>query len=334
MKIQILIVFILLLFFSCEPQYKHESGELPTTPQNLEAFNTKFDDYNSTAPTLGSFIPLCFSTNRYSNGNQFDVIYEPMVVTFGKSTGILRILNSYAGWGDYQYYNEILNDALNIINTSGNELGPYLMVNRTMAYQGYEFILLYATDASGNFDIRFTFKRQQDSVFIESIPIVYINSEFDDLYPCVDFEKSKFYFCSNRENEKFDIYTIDIMDPYYNLIEELLYASQIEIVKDNILSSEFDDKCPYIFDNTLVFTSNRAGGFGGFDLYTSTYENEQWAFPVNMGPNINSEFDEYRPILINEGVDSDKNMMIFSSNRDGGKGGFDLYYVGIKKNDN
>ena len=194
--------------------------------------------------------------------------------------------------------------------------------------------MLYASDEGGDFDIRVTFKRQQDSLFVESIPIEYINSEFDDLYPCVDFEKSKFFFCSNRENEKFDIYTIDILDPYYNLIEELLYASQIEIVKDNILSSEFDDKCPYIFDNTLVFTSNRAGGFGGFDLYKSTYENGQWTVPVNMGSNTNSEYDEYRPILINEGVDSDKNMMIFSSNRDGGKGGFDLYYVGIKKNDN
>lgn len=324
----------MILIFSCEPQYKHESGELPITPHNLEAFNTKFDDYNSTAPTLGSFIPLCFSTNRYSNGNQFDVIYEPMVVTFGKSTGILRILNSYAEWGIYKHYDDIFHNALNKITTSANELGPYLMVNRTIAYQGYEFLLLYATDAGGNFDIRFTFKRQQDSVFIESIPIEYINSEFDDLYPCVDFEKSKFYFCSNRENERFDIYTIDIQDPYYNLIEELLYASQVEIVKDNKLSGEFDDKCPYIFDNTMVFTSNRPGGFGGFDLYTSTYENGQWTTPVNMGPNINSEFDEYRPILINEGVDDEKNMMIFSSNRDGGKGGYDLYYAGVKKNDN
>jgi hypothetical protein len=331
MRIYIFIFFISLLIFSCEPQYKHESGELPSTPQNLADFNSSHDDYNSTAPTLGSFIPLCFSTNRYSNGNQFDVIYEPMVVSFGKNTGIFRILNSYAGWGDYQYYNEILNDALNIINTSGNELGPYLMVNRTIAYQGYEFLFLYATDAGGNFDIRFTFKRQQDSVFIESIPIEYINSEFDDLYPCVDFEKSKFYFCSNRENERFDIYTIDIIDPYYNLIEEFLYANQKIIVKNNILSSEYDDKCPYIFNNMLVFVSNRPGGYGGYDLYFSTFENDQWRIPENFGSDINSQYDEYRPILINEGVDFEKNMMVFSSNRKGGKGGYDLYYAGSKK---
>ncbi len=46
---------------------------------------------------------------------------------------------------------------------------------------------------------------------------------------------------------------------------------------------------------------------------------------------INSGSDEYRPILFEEGVDFEKYMMVFSSNRDGGKGGFDLYFVGVKK---
>lgn len=329
MKYQQLYIFIILILFSCEPQYKYESGELPTTPQNLADFNTSADDYNSTAPTLGRFIPLCFSTNRYSNGGQFDVIYEPMVVSFGKSTGEFRILNAYAEWGIYQHYGEIFTSAVNKINTEANELGPYFLVNNSMANQGYEYLLMYASDEGGDFDIGFTFKRQQDSLFMESFPIEFINSEYDDLYPFVDFGKGKFFFCSNRENEKFDIYAISLDNPYDSLLEEFLYPNQNMIVKDNILSSEADDKCPYISDNTLVFTSNRPGGFGGFDIYKSTYKNGEWTTPVNLGPNVNSEADEFRPILINEGVDPNKNMMIFSSNREGGKGGFDLYYVGI-----
>lgn len=333
MKIHLLFIIISILFISCEPNYKYESWELPSTPQNLTDFNTSKDDYNSSASTLGTFIPLCFSTNRYSNGEQFDVIYEPMVVSFGKSTGEFRILNSYAEWRIYKYYDEIFSNGLNKINTSGNELGPHFMINHSMAYQGYEYLFLYASDESGDFDIRFTFKRAEDSLFMESIPIDYINSEFDDLYPFVDFEKGKFLFCSNRENERFDIYTINISDPYNNLLEEFIYSNQIEIVKENILSSTYDDKCPYILNNTLIFASNRTGGFGGYDLYYSTWKNEQWQSPVNFGPNTNTEFDEFRPILINEGVDNEKNMMIYSSNRDGGRGGFDLYYVGVEKNE-
>jgi hypothetical protein len=45
---------------------------------------------------------------------------------------------------------------------------------------------------------------------------------------------------------------------------------------------------------------------------------------------VNSEYDEYRPITHYE-YGFDNNLMIFSSNRPGGKGGFDLYYVGIPK---
>ena len=80
----------------------------------------------------------------------------------------------------------------------------------------------------------------------------------------------------------------------------------------------------------MVFTSNRAGGFGGFDLYYSLLKNGKWSEPINFGAKINSEFDEYRPVLINEGVSETQTMMVFSSNRTGGLGGFDLYFVGIK----
>jgi hypothetical protein len=80
----------------------------------------------------------------------------------------------------------------------------------------------------------------------------------------------------------------------------------------------------------MVFTSDRPGGFGGFDLYYARFENNSWSSPVNLGSTINSEFDEYRPILMEEGVSATETMMVFSSNRTGGKGGFDLYFVGVK----
>jgi hypothetical protein len=96
-----------------------------------------------------------------------------------------------------------------------------------------------------------------------------------------------------------------------------------------VISSSSDDKCPFVYNNTLIFTSNREGGYGGFDLYYCKFENNAWGEPINFGPKINSEYDEYRPILINEEVSNIETMMVFSSNRKGGKGGFDLYFVGV-----
>lgn len=80
----------------------------------------------------------------------------------------------------------------------------------------------------------------------------------------------------------------------------------------------------------MVFTSNRPGGYGGYDLYYSKYKEGKWQSPVNFGNRINTKYDEFRPIVRLE--DEFKNdFMLFSSNRPEGKGGFDLYYVGIDK---
>ena len=81
----------------------------------------------------------------------------------------------------------------------------------------------------------------------------------------------------------------------------------------------------------MLFASDRPGGHGGFDLWYSVYSSQGWSAPVNMGDNINTEYDEYRPMVVSTGEWFINDLMIFSSNRPGGLGGFDLYYVGIPK---
>ena len=49
-----------------------------------------------------------------------------------------------------------------------------------------------------------------------------------------------------------------------------------------------------------------------------------------MGLEINTEFDEFRPI-IDSAPYFENSVLLFSSNRPGGLGGFDLYFVGIPK---
>jgi hypothetical protein len=78
----------------------------------------------------------------------------------------------------------------------------------------------------------------------------------------------------------------------------------------------------------MVFASNRPGGSGVFDLYYSILRDGEWSSPVNLGEPINSASDEYRPILGGH-IDFNNRYMMFSSNRPGGKGGFDLYYTGV-----
>ncbi len=327
----VLIIVTVTIFISCDKTpkgYKYEQGSLPETPVNLSDFNTEYDDYNSTAPSLGRLIPFCFSTNRNSNGNEFDIIYQPMNVNFDKTSGILKVTNEYANWGVYKEDYEIIKTGLNKIKTTGNEFGPNLIT--MYSSNEYNFTLLYSSDITGNSQINYISNRNEPN-FTDPAEVKFLNSEYEDMYPTFNIDKSKIYFCSNRENEKFDIYYVNV-NPDTDIELLLSDNSNYEVFKDSSLSSNSDDKCPFIYSygNKMVFASNRDGGFGGFDLYYSILENGEWVEPINMGAKINTEFDEYRPILINEGVSDTQTMMVFSSNRSGGKGGFDLYFVGIK----
>jgi hypothetical protein len=72
---------------------------------------------------------------------------------------------------------------------------------------------------------------------------------------------------------------------------------------------------------TLYFSSNRAGGMGGTDLYKiSISDSGKWGQPVNLGPNINTEYDEDAPF-----IHSDDSTMFFSSKGHNTMGGYDVF---------
>jgi hypothetical protein len=71
-----------------------------------------------------------------------------------------------------------------------------------------------------------------------------------------------------------------------------------------------------------VFASNRPGGPGGYDLYCANRHDGRWQAPRPLP--FNTAADEFRPSLL---VIGDARFLIFSSNRPGGAGGFDLYTV-------
>jgi hypothetical protein len=327
---KLLVLIILIASTSCDKPfkgYKYERGSLPETPVNLADFNTEYDDYNSTAPSLGFLIPFCFSTNRNSQGNEFDIIYQPMNVNFDKTTGILKVTNEYDNWGIYMDDYEIIKTGLTKIKTTGNEFGPNLIPGYTS--NKYNFTLMYSSDITGNSQIMFTSNITEEN-FSAPKEVAFLNSEFDDLYPSFNSEMTRLYFCSNRNAERFDFYYFNV-NPETDIEALLSENSNYEVLRDTTFSSSSDDKCPFFFGKKMVFTSNREGGYGGYDLYYSILENGVWCEPINFGETINTEFDEFRPVLINEGVSQTQTMMVFSSNRPGGSGGFDLYFVGIAK---
>jgi hypothetical protein len=72
--------------------------------------------------------------------------------------------------------------------------------------------------------------------------------------------------------------------------------------------------------NALYFVSDRPGGLGGRDIYRCVkLPNGQWSLATNLGPNINTPYDEESPFLSADGI-----TFYFSSRGHQSMGGFDI----------
>jgi hypothetical protein len=325
-KLLILSVFAALMLTGCplifDDDYDFEYDTIiPDTPVNLEKLNSAYDDYNSDLPYRSGRSDLYFSTSRNSAGDNFDIIIKYIDISYHERDDAL----DFHFPGDS--YSAFTGKLFPLINTEANELGPYMFSGETS--RDYFF---YATNPAGKFDIKFVYTSWSDWGTYNAQQRIYgpfdvipANSVYDDLYPAINKDKSRLIFCSNRENNQFDIYSFPV-GTSVPLNEFLTDDSPVAVTKETVLSGSSDDKCPSINGNLMVFTSDRAGGYGGFDLYYSVYSNGAWGAPVNFGAAINSAEDEYRPIIFPFDATG---IMIFSSDRPGGKGGFDLYAVRI-----
>ena len=300
-----------------KPNYPY--GYFPYDVVNLEGLNSEFDDYNTDAHAIEGQIGVVFSSSRKSAGGQFDLEQGAISYTYDKMTG------------EYKSTTSMTNDAFtqNIINkavTSGDDFGPYRFFCTS---DGFEYLILSSVNANGDLDFFYLKNIPMYGPNYPEIqgpfPINLLNTASNDAYISFNHDFSAAYFSSDKSGN-FDIYM-------QNFSTEKLLSDQLDMPytvsgKLDAVSSNGNDKCPFVHRDVMVFASDRLGGLGGFDLYYSVFKDGKWSSPTNFGPEVNTEYDEYRPIL-GSVPDFKNSYMIFSSNRPEGKGGFDLYFKGI-----
>jgi len=77
----------------------------------------------------------------------------------------------------------------------------------------------------------------------------------------------------------------------------------------------------------LFFTSDRKKGYGGLDIYVShKLPSGEWGEPENMGPSVNSSYDEESPYLF-----PDEKTLFFASKGHYSMGGYDLFYINLDR---
>ncbi len=128
-----------------------------------------------------------------------------------------------------------------------------------------------------------------------------INTGEEDYEPRLSADGLTLYFVRGKAGGSADIYTsIRTTDGW----------SEPEPLFD--VNSEFDDLGPELSADgrLLYFYSNRPNGAGGYDLWVAQRGEEGWLPASNLGPQINTGYNEYGPALTPDGQ-----TLYFASNR-------------------
>jgi serine/threonine protein kinase/Tol biopolymer transport system component len=90
------------------------------------------------------------------------------------------------------------------------------------------------------------------------------------------------------------------------------------------VNSSNTDACPWISADglELYFQSWRTGGYSGGDIYVArrATQSDPWAEPVNLGPLVNTKYDDLTPSLSPDGL-----LLWLSSNRPGGQSNMEIW---------
>lgn len=118
-------------------------------------------------------------------------------------------------------------------------------------------------------------------------------------------------------------------DLYYSSLDGSTWGKP-QKVEGEINSGYWEPSaCLSADEKMIIFSSNRPGGYGGRDLYLARkLPNGNWAKPMNLGPIINTEFDEDAPFLHPDGK-----TLFFSSKGHSTMGGFDIFKTSMLDNE-
>jgi len=195
------------------------------------------------------------------------------------------------------------------INSSRSNINPVVSGDQTVLVYVSKLKFYDAIFFSRKIDGQWSSAKNISLDFESSRPLKPVHLSYD----------GKTLYLVRNDNNNFNIYTSKYSRNKWSPVEPL---------SDKINSEAFEKHASTSKDGTILyFTSNREGGYGGFDIYKSIKdENGEWTKPENLGSTINTPFDEATPFIT-----ENRKKLYFSSKGHKNMGGYDVFYS-VRKN--
>ena len=215
------------------------------------------------------------------------------------------------------------------INTSGADLAPAWigpqrvlfsssrqgtgLIERRAAWNAQPFLDLFTADVTANGDLANVapLEGTVNTRYHEGPATA--SASGDVLW----FTRNNFYKGRARRSQRgvsrLAIFRASRAGSGYGAEEQFLYNNSEVSIAHPALSAD---------GKLLFFTSDMPGGYGGTDLYLCELAEGQWSEPKNLGPAINTPFNECFPFVTADGS------LFFASNGHPGLGGLDILRAG------
>ncbi len=165
-------------------------------------------------------------------------------------------------------------------------------------------------------DILISYKKD-DGTWTEPVGITELNTPGHDAAIALSPDGQTLFIFKSTNEDKGDI--------YMSLLDGNKWTEPVRL-NSNINTEYWEGSCSVSADGRfLYFASEKPGGYGGRDLWVSEKEGDDWGPPTNLGPIINTKYDEDAPFIHPDGI-----TLFFSSKGHKSIGGYDIMYS-IKK---
>ncbi len=170
------------------------------------------------------------------------------------------------------------------------------------------------------FDLAYSTVNQDNSLQIKEIYNKLINSALHEGPMVYNAHQNKLFFTrSHKETRKekgleTDTFYLRLMSADLNIAKPIVVPLNLNVDNYSVCHPALNSD-----GNTMIYSSNKNGGYGGMDLYIAYFDGKEWVGSINAGPYVNTLSNEVFPTMMNDSV------LIFASNRPEGLGGLDMY---------